>query len=322
MIATMPSTLASLLCCPRCKSPLVAADSVSPERAWLCSDPHCVYAAAGFPAAESTPVLVDFENSVVSRETPLVAPPRRRLSRERMQGARHAVRTAFFASAGPTADNAQRFLEAVHAVAERPVVLIIGGATVGHGAEALYSDDAILRVGLDIYRTDMVDVVADGHQLPIADGAVHGVWIQAVLEHVLEPHRVAQEIHRVLAKNGVVYAETPFMQQVHMGRHDFTRFTLSGHRWLFREFEEISSGITRGPGTSLLWSLRYFVSALFGTYKAGTLVAMGFFWLRYFDRLARPKHAVDGASGVYFLGRRSDRAIGPKEMLRIYHGAL
>jgi ubiquinone/menaquinone biosynthesis C-methylase UbiE len=69
--------------------------------------------------------------------------------------------------------------------------------------------------------------VADGHQLPIADGSVDGVWIQAVLEHVLDPSIVVQEIHRVLTPGGVVYAETPFMQPVHEGAYDFTRFSLS-----------------------------------------------------------------------------------------------
>jgi SAM-dependent methyltransferase len=321
MTLKMPSTLASLVCCPRCKSHLVAAEPQSAERAWLCSDESCDYATIGFPAAESTPVLVDFENSVVSRENASRASCQKEPS-ERLRDTKHAFRNVFLSSPGPTAENARLFLEKVHEVAERPVILIIGGATVGNGAEALYQDRDVIRVSTDIYRTEMVDVLADGHHLPFADKTVHGVWIQAVLEHVLEPHRVAREIHRVLGEDGVVYAETPFMQQVHMGRYDFTRFTLSGHRWLFRGFEEISSGITRGPGTSMLWSLRYFFSALFGTYKAGTLVAIAFFWLRFFDRLVWPKHAVDGASGVYFLGQRSNRAIGPKEMLAHYNGAL
>src|SRR5207237_664581 len=31
----------------------------------------------------------------------------------------------------------------------------------------------------------------------------------------------------------LVLGDTPFMQQVHEGAYDFTRFALSGHRWLF-----------------------------------------------------------------------------------------
>ena len=43
--------------------------------------------------------------------------------------------------------------------------------------------------------------------------------------------------------DGVVYAETPFLQAVHEGPWDFTRFTESGHRWLFRAFERLDSGV-------------------------------------------------------------------------------
>jgi hypothetical protein len=119
----------------------------------------------------------------------------------------------------------------------------------------------------------------------------------------------------------VVYAETPFMQQVHEGAYDFTRFTPSGHRWLFRHFEEIDGGITRGPAVVMLWSIRYFVASLFGSYKVGTMAATGLFWLRHFERLARPRYAADGASAVYFLGRRSERVIKPKDIIAYYKGA-
>ncbi len=52
-----------------------------------------------------------------------------------------------------------------------------------------------------------------------------------------------KEIHRVLKDDGIVYADTPFMQQVHEGAYDFTRFTLSGHRWLFKNFALLDSTV-------------------------------------------------------------------------------
>ncbi len=54
---------------------------------------------------------------------------------------------------------------------------------------------------------------------------------------MLEPERVVSEIARVLKPAGMVYSEIPFMQQVHEGAYDFTRFTDSGQRWLFRQFK-------------------------------------------------------------------------------------
>src|SRR5207244_1565848 len=73
------------------------------------------------------------------------------------------------------------------------------------------------------------------------------------------------EIWRVLKPDGLVCAETPFMQQVHGGCYDFIRFSLLGHRRLFQAFEEVRSGIAVGPGTALAWSWTYFLTSFCGT---------------------------------------------------------
>lgn len=69
---------------------------------------------------------------------------------------------------------------------------------------------------------------------------------------------------RVLKPHGMLYAETPFMQQVHERAYDFTRFTANGHRWLFRRFEQIDAGVNRGSGAgpALAWSVRYLYGPL------------------------------------------------------------
>ena len=64
------------------------------------------------------------------------------------------------------------------------------------------------RYGVDVYATQSVDVICDAHYIPYGNGVFDGVWIQAVLEHVLEPSKVVSEIHRVLKDGGVVYADT------------------------------------------------------------------------------------------------------------------
>ena len=69
---------------------------------------------------------------------------------------------------------------------------------------------------------------------------------------MVDPARVVAEIQRVLKPGGLVYAETPFMQQVHEGAYDFTRFTELGHRWLWRRFAPVARGALGGPGLSLL----------------------------------------------------------------------
>jgi hypothetical protein len=111
------------------------------------------------------------------------------------------------------------------------------------------------------------------------------------------------------------------MQQVHAGAYDFVRYTSSGHRYLFRAFEEIAAGPVAGPGTQLLWSVDHLVRGLLRSQLAGKLARGLFFWLRYLDRLVPMTFAMDDASAHYFLGRRADRQLSPREIARYYRGA-
>ena len=129
-------------------------------------------------------------------------------------------------------------------------MLVVGGGTIGNGVEALYAQPGLRIVAFDVYSSPNVQFLADAHQIPLADSSIDAVVVQAVLEHVLDPSRVVSEIERVLRPEGLVYAETPFIQQVHAGPYDFVRYTSSGHRFLFRSFEELASGPVAGPGRS------------------------------------------------------------------------
>ncbi|HUK61907.1 MAG TPA: class I SAM-dependent methyltransferase, partial [Dongiaceae bacterium] len=200
-------------------------------------------------------------------------------------------------------------------------VLVIGGGTVGIGSERLYESPAIDLVAFDIYASPTTHAVADAHHIPLPDACVDAVWIQAVLEHVLDPSRVVAEIHRVLRPDGVVYAEIPFMQQVHEGAYDFTRFTEAGQRWLFRRFERLDSGVVAGPGLALSWSLDHLVRGLTRSRVLGRGVGIATSWLGLLDRLVPAPFASDSASCVYFYGRRAERALTPRELVRSYRGA-
>ena len=181
----------------------------------------------------------------------------------------------------------QTLLELIRDAGPQPMVLILGGGAIGAGVAALYEDPEVRVIGTDVYASANTQLLADGHALPFRDGVFDAVLIQAVLEHVLEPQRVADEIHRVLRPNGVLYADTPFMQQVHEAAYDFTRFTRSGHRWLFRRFTEIEAGSVNGAGTALLWSIRYYVRALGASNRMATLATIPFVWLRLLERFMR-----------------------------------
>jgi len=269
------------------------------------------------------PVLIDFERSIFGREAyisgRISAPPGgtdptptlwRRIKRilgRTLSGENSTARRM-----------AARFLAEAKSRAQHPRICVIGGGTISSGAEALYQDPDVMLVGTDVFASTMTVVVADGHHLPFADESFDGVWIQAVLEHVLAPDQVVAEIHRVLKRNGTVYAETPFMQQVHMGAFDFSRFTMNGHRWLFRHFEQLDGGIVGGAGVATIWSIRYLARSLGAGATLATVIAAPFFWLRFLDRIGKPGPKADAASGFYFLGRKSQNSMTPKDMPAYY----
>jgi SAM-dependent methyltransferase len=208
-----------------------------------------------------------------------------------------------------------------------PRVLVLGGSILGSGMEELARAGRLELVESDVSFGPRTALVCDAHDVPFADGSFDGVILQAVLEHVVDPVRCVAEAHRVLAPHGLVYAETPFMQQVHLGPYDFARFTHLGHRRLLRNFAEIDSGVRCGPGMALAWSWQYFLlsfSAARPWRAAARLVGRcTAFPLKYFDGfLAKRPGAYDAASGFYFLGRKSDQPLADRELVRSYRGAV
>lgn len=130
------------------------------------------------------------------------------------------------------------------------------------------------------------------------------------------------EIHRVLKPNGLVYAETPFLQPVHEGAFDFTRFTASGHRWMFKRFEEIDAGVAMGVGSQTVSGIELLVRGLFRSVKAGVIAKAALFWVQKLEWFVPPAYSQDGASAVYFYGRKAERELSPREMVNYYNGAF
>jgi SAM-dependent methyltransferase len=205
-----------------------------------------------------------------------------------------------------------------------PIVLSIGGGDGGIGIDNL-KDPRFRIINTDVIVGPGVDYAVDAHSLPFPDGVFDLVIAQAVLEHVADPVQCVKEIHRVLRPNGLVFAETPFMQQVHLGRYDFTRFTHLGHRRLFREFHEIESGQVASAATALAWSLTGFFTSFTNTRKGRQIVyfcgRVLFGWLKYLDPIVvRCAGSWDAASAFYFLGSRADKALSDAEVIRGYRG--
>lgn len=309
--------LLDIVCCPRCRA------AISIERTgktrFACSNEGCAYFLKGFPAVSDVPALIDFDTSIFSRESLEESDGRSVVPRSgRAQFIKDLVRSTVMADNGGARMAAAEFVRNCPGSNPYGRVLVIGGAGMGGGMELLYESDKIELVATDVYASPITDVLADAHRLPFKDDCFDGVWIQAVLEHVLDPHLVVGEIHRVLRSDGLVYSETPFMQQVHEGPYDFTRFTASGHRWLFRNFTVMAAGVVGGPGTVAIWSLRYIIRSITRYKMLAAAVSMLFVWLRILDFIPNKRGNADGASATYFLGKKAAEPLQAGAMIDYY----
>ena len=311
-----PQALYPLLVCPgECKFPLQRRGEKL-----VCENPQCN---KEYPVVEGVPVLINAGHSLfsiedftrakpVTGETPLS--PKRRL---------WGMLSKFIPSISLNLiarRNYQKFRDLLLKETPNPVVLIVGSGELGAGLKELIEDSRFIFVESDVYFGRRVKLIADGHDLPFQSSAFDGVICQAVLEHVVDPHRCVQEMHRVLKPRGLAYAEIPFMQQVHMQGYDFTRYTLGGFRLLFRNFQEVDAGTVGGPAMALTWSISYFFGS-FSRARAWTFLKIAvlpyfIFWLKYFDYiLVNQPSSSDAASGVYLLGYKSDHPVSDLEIL-------
>ena len=310
--------VSDLLACPKCKFPLEIGTSSC----------RCISASCGrvFPLVRDTPVLIVEEQSVF------------RLSDYRPSdsitlGYRpHRSFVSIIQRWGPSITE-NRIGEALYAEllvqlrrlpGEGPKrVLVVGAGDAGAGITGLRQAVDMLVLETDVYFAGTVVVIADGHDLPLRDGSVDAVVLQAVLEHVADPVRCVEEAYRVLREGGLIYAESPFMYPVHLGAYDFHRFSLIGHRRLFSQFKEVRIGVGAGAGTALALAFRSFLLSLSAVKSYQSIIRLLtpflVFWLKYFDRATATKpHASDYACTTYFLGSKNTMRMTDAEIIGTY----
>ncbi len=277
-----------------------------------------------FPVADGVPILINEANSLFSFDD--FAEKRATYFKHESKLGRLAKRlTPSLNRNVRSAANFAKLLELVRQYSKSPRVLVIGGGILGAGMDDFARASDLELVETDVSLAPRTQVVCDCHDLPFPDGWFDAVVAQAVLEHVVDPYRCVDEIHRVLNASGYVYVETPFMQQVHGGKYDFTRFTYLGHRRLLRRFEEVDAGVVGGPAIALAWAYRYFLLSLAPGTKTRNFMQvfarLTAFWLKYFDPLllGRPG-SLDAASAYYLLGRKSDRVLHDRDLIKLYRG--
>jgi SAM-dependent methyltransferase len=314
-IPTRNSTIPwQVLKCPKCLGNIEQGDNVV-----VCSNPVC---GNTYPVIEGIPVLINEDSSVFSFDD---------FSANKITFFKKRGRLAEWINqiVPSTSHNLvakQNYKKLTELALERnasPRILVIGGSIAGQGFEILSENTDLELVETDVSFGPRVTMICDAHDLPFDVCSFDVVIAQAVLEHVADPYRCVSEFYRVLRDDGIIYAETPFIQQVHGGKYDFMRFTYRGHRRLFRNFEEIHAGIIGGPGMALAWTWQYFLRSFAKSARAQTYLAMlgrltGFYF-KYFDYfLKQNQTAYDAASGFYFMGIKSKFTLSDKDLVHSY----
>lgn len=80
---------------------------------------------------------------------------------------------------------------------------------------------------------------SDATKLPLADNSVDTVLCTQLLEHVAQPQKVVDEIHRVLKPNCYCLLSTNMAWIYHPDPKDYYRFTSDGLKYLFRKYKKV-----------------------------------------------------------------------------------
>ena len=173
-------------------------------------------------------------------------------------------------------------------------------------------------IQLDCFRYTNTSALGDALALPFKTGIFTAVFCHAVLEHVPLPFVASAEIKRVLRPGGIVDISVPFLFPYHDVPDHYFNMSVSGVRTLFRDFQELESGVLLGSAYALRQIIGDYKKMLKRVYrdkstpfreKLRSRLAYRFFsWSIKFD-LEKFKFTPEEenilAGAVYFRGRKA-----------------
>jgi hypothetical protein len=83
----------------------------------------------------------------------------------------------------------------------------------------------------------------------------------------------------------------------------------------------VDRGVVAGPGTAFSWSIDHVTRSVLRSRNMGRVVRAVLFWVRFLDRVSDRRFGSDAASALFFLGRRSESSLRPRDMVADYNGA-
>ena len=89
------------------------------------------------------------------------------------------------------------------------------------------------------FKGNKPDIFGNTLNLPFKDNSIDTIFSSQVLEHIPTPHKMINEIYRVLNKKGICILTTHMANPLHGEPHDYFRFTKYGLKQLFNKFDKI-----------------------------------------------------------------------------------
>jgi len=140
----------------------------------------------------------------------------------------------------------QFFDQKIKLIAQTREVLDVGGASGFAKILSPYKDilEKTNYKTLDISPATKPDLVGDIHDIPLPDNALDAVICISVLEHIEQPQKALDEIHRVLKDGGQCLLYAPFLYSYHAREgdyhyKDYFRYSKDGLMYLARRFSNI-----------------------------------------------------------------------------------
>lgn len=276
-VGEVPERIRTLLCCPSCHGKLQ----------WETGEATCDGCARSYPIINGRP---DFAGAAPP-ETEDAEFQQERMNNRSLRGRLYDLGQKIVTSEYAPFDHRMAFLSQIE-----PSAVVV---EFGSGNRRISPD----IVNIDLFMFPNVDVAADIERSPLRDACADYVILDSVVEHVPNPQRVIEEIHRVLKPGGKLFVVNPFLFQYHGYPAHYCNFTRDGMRHLLRAFAEVAVEPHYGP-TSAMTNLvsEYVALAVAGerrthylVVRALMLVAIG--WLRFFDKwlIRRPQsHRLSG----------------------------
>lgn len=122
--------------------------------------------------------------------------------------------------------------------------------------QAPYKDD----LGASEYRTLDIDpacapdLCCDLHDIDAPDESFDTILATEVLEHLHDPQRAVDEMHRLLKPGGVCLLSTRFLYEYHPDPQDYFRFSEDALAHLFRHFSHVEI-LPHGNRLLVIWQL-------------------------------------------------------------------